>query len=295
MSSIDRLKALPLWSGPVEPDPLKGGLSNESFTVADAGTKYVVRFGENFPVHHVSRENEAMASKAAHDAGFAPELVYTAPGVMVFRFIEAKTYDDADVRANLERIAMFVRDYHNNMPRFVTGPGRLFWVFHVIRDYAATLKAGNSRMLEHVPGYLSLSDEFEKVQVPLPIVYGHSDLLPANFLDDGSRLWLIDYEYAGFGTAMFDLAGIASNALFSPEEDETLLSVYFGAKPDAALTQSLAAMKCASLLREAMWSMVSEIHLDAPGVDYVAYTAENLERLDGVLEHYRSTYGSAAT
>jgi hypothetical protein len=54
-------------------------------------------------------------------------------------------------------------------------------------------------------------------------------------------------------------------------------------------------MQCASLLREAMWSMVSELHLDAPGVDYVAYTAENLSRLDAALEAYRSRYGKTAS
>ena len=167
-------------------------------------------------------------------------------------------------------------------------------VFHVIRDYAATLKAGASRMLPHVPHYLGLAREFEAVQVPLPIIYGHNDLLPANFMDDGDRLWLIDYEYAGYNTAMFDLAGVASNALFTGDEDREFLSLYFDAEPDADLMQSFAAMKCASLLREAMWSMVSEIHLDAPGIDYVAYTKENLDRLEPVLENYRTQYGKAA-
>ena len=46
----------------------------------------------------------------------------------------------------------------------------------------------------------------------------------------------------------------------------------------------ISAMQCASLLREAMWSMVSELHLAAPGADYAAYTAENLARLDAALE-----------
>ena len=78
-------------------------------------------------------------------------------------------------------------------------------------------------------------------------------MLPANFLDDGKRLWLIDFEYAGFNTAMFDLAGAASNAGMTAEESEELLAAYFGQKPDAALLRSHAAMQCASLLREAMW------------------------------------------
>lgn len=288
--SAERVKALPWWQGEVSPQPLKGGLSNESFTVEDAGKKFVVRFGEDFPVHHVSRDNERMASAAAHAAGFAPELVHADDGVMVFRFIEGVTYDDEKVRDNLERVAALTRNFHTAMPKHVTGAGRLFWPFHVVRDYANTLKAGNSRMMDRVPGYLTLSEELEAVQPPLPIIYAHNDMLPANFIDDGEKLWLIDFEYAAYSTAMFDLAGIASNALFSPEQDEALLASYFGKEPDQAMIRGHAAMKCASLLREAMWSMVSEIHLDAPGVDYVAYTTENLERLDAVLEDYRSRF-----
>jgi thiamine kinase-like enzyme len=179
------------------------------------------------------------------------------------------------------------------MARHVSGPGFMFWVFHVVRDYAATLRAGNSRMVGHLDSYLALAEELEAAQVALPIVFGHHDLLPANFLDDGERLWLIDFEYAGFSTPMFDLAGIASNAEFGTGEAEQLLELYFGAPPDRALRRSHAAMQCASLLREAMWSMVSELHLNAPGADYVGYTKDNLEFLSRALEHYRSDFGKA--
>ena len=102
---------------------------------------------------------------------------------------------------------------------------------------------------------------------------------------------LIDFEYAAYSTPMFDLAGVASNAGFDAAQADELLTAYFGAAPDAALKQSHAAMQCASLLREAMWSMVSELHLDAPGVDYVAYTEENLTALEAAVDAYRSTYG----
>ncbi len=71
-----------------------------------------------------------------------------------------------------------------------------------------------------------------------------------------------------------------------------MLAAYFGHEPDAALQRAFAAMQCASLLREAMWSMVSELHLDAPGADYAAYTAENLTRLEQAVERYRSRYGT---
>ena len=287
----DRIAGLSLWNGPLDIEPLHGGLSNESYTVACGGEKYVVRFGTDYPFHHVVREREVMTARAAHAAGFAPEVVHAEPGIMVSRFIEGHTYDGEDVRRNREEIARLMRRFHSGLPAHVSGAGFIFWVFHVIRDYAHTLKRGKSRFESELPRYLDLVEKLETVQAPLPICFGHHDLLPANFIHDGTRLWLIDFEYAGFGTAMFDLAGITSNAGFSEAEAGELLAAYFEAAPSAEILQSHAAMQCASLLRESMWSMVSELHLNAPGVDYEAYTAENLERLAASLDAYSAAYG----
>jgi thiamine kinase-like enzyme len=294
-STEDRIRALPCWNGSIAIEPLKGGLSNENFLVSDAAGKHVVRFGKDYPFHHVYREREIMTARAAFEAGFAPELQYAEPGAMVTAYLGAKTFGPDDVRENRIRIAELARHFHGEMPKHISGAGFMFWVFHVIRDYARTLEAGGSRMTAELPHYVALADDLERAQLALPVVFGHNDLLPANFLDDGNRLWLIDFEYAGFNTAMFDLAGVASNAGMSEQESEDLLGAYFGHAPNIPLRRAHAAMQCASLLREAMWSMVSELHLTAPGADYIAYTAENLERLDAALEHYRMTYGKTAS
>ncbi len=288
---LKRISKLPCWQGAITVEPLHGGLSNESYRVRDAAGESVVRFGEDFPFHHVSRERETMTARAAHAAGFAPEVLYSEPGVLVSRFITARTLGPGDIRRAPEAVASFIRDFHTAMPGHVSGPGFMFWVFHVIRDYARTLRAGNGRMPERLDGWLAAAAALEAVQTPLPVIFGHNDLLPANFLDDGDRLWLIDFEYAGFSTAMFDLAGIASNAGMNEEESLLLLSAYFGREPDAGLVRSHAAMQCASLLRETMWSLVSEIRLNAPGVDYQAYTAGNLESLESALSRYQTAYG----
>jgi thiamine kinase-like enzyme len=295
VSAKYRIRALPIWNGAISVEPLKGGLSNESFLVADANGKHVVRFGKDFPFHHVFRPREIMAARAAAAAGFAPKVEFAEPGVMVSAYLGAKTYGPEDVRVNRIRIAKLTRAFHEEMPKHVSGAGFMFWVFHVNRDYARTLEAGRSRMTGRLPEFMALNDALEAAQQPLPIVFGHNDLLPANFLDDGQKLWLIDFEYAGFNTAMFDLAGAASNAGMTAEESDELLAEYFGSKPDENLRRSHAAMQCASLLREAMWSLVSELHLSAPGADYATYTAENLARLEAALESYQTTYGKLAS
>lgn len=288
----EHISALPCWHGNLAAEPLKGGLSNESWKVTDARGAHVVRFGKDFPVHHVDRAREAMSARAAHAAGFAPNVEYTSKGVMVCAFIESRTWAAADVQANPERVGELLRQFHSNVPAHVTGTPVIFWPFYVIRHYGRTLREGRSPFLGEVPRLLELSAAFEAAQVPLPIVFGHHDLLPGNFLDDGERLWLIDFEYAGFGTAMFDLAGAAANAEMDERQAHTMLGAYFGQGPDEATWHAFDAMQGAALVREAMWAMVSDLHLAAPGADYKAYTSENLTRLEAFLNRYRGKYGT---
>jgi thiamine kinase-like enzyme len=291
----DRIRALPCWNGRIDIQALKGGLSNANYLVKDAAGQHVVRFGVDFPFHHVFREREVMVARAAHAAGFSPEVQFAAPGVMVTQFLDAHTFSGNDVRANASRIGQLLRRFHVEMPSRITGPGFMFWAFHVIRDYAATLRAANSAHVETLAKLLAEAAALEAVQVPLPIIFGHNDLLPGNFLDDGEKLWLIDFEYAGFSTAMFDLAGASSNALMNSDESVDLLGAYFGSKPASNILKSFDAMQCASLSRETLWAMVSAIHLNAPGVDYEAYTAENLTRYHAALDRYQTCYGKLLT
>ena len=273
--------SLACWSGPVTPEPLLGGITNLNFVVADRGERFVVRVADDIPVHGIMRFNELAASRAAHAAGVSPEVVHAEPGALVLRFIDGATYGEAEVRAAQAagRIVPLLRRVHDDMPNHYQGPLLAFWVFQVVRGYAISLRQGDSRMLDEVPRYLAVNEELEGAVGPVRMVFGHNDLLPANFMDDGERLWLIDWDYAGLNTPLFDLANLASNNQFSAAEEDGLLEAYFEAPANDEMRLKLAAMKCASLLRESMWSMVSEIHLDID-FDYRAYTAENLARFE---------------
>jgi thiamine kinase-like enzyme len=110
-------------------------------------------------------------------------------------------------------------------------------------------------------------------------------MLAANFLDDGKRLWLIDWDYAGFNTPLFDLGGLASNSEFSEAAERLMLQTYYQMPPTEDLWRRYQAMKCASLLRETLWSMVSEIH-STIDFDYAAYTTENLARFERAYDAF---------
>jgi thiamine kinase-like enzyme len=274
-----RIAGLPCWAGSVDPLPLGGGITNTNFTVNDRGRKYVVRVGGDIPIHQISRANELAASRAAHAAGISPAVIYAEPGVLVLDFIEGRTFSAEDVRdpRHHQALVALVRRCHTEIPRHFRGPAAIFWVFQVVRDYALTLEEGVSRHMPLVPELLAQAQALERAVGPVEIVFGHNDLLAANFLDDGRRLWLVDWDYAGFNSPLFDLGGLASNSELDATAAEGLLALYYDRPVTDELRRRAAAMSAASLLRETMWSMVAEIH-SSLAFDYAAYTADNLKR-----------------
>jgi thiamine kinase-like enzyme len=287
--AMARVEALTCWSGRVQPEIIKGGITNANFRVEDAGRRYFVRIGDDIPVHGVMRFNELAASRAAAECGLSPKVVHAEPGALVFEFVDGKTLAAEDVRRPemLARILPLIRKCHREMPLYVTGPALIFWVFHVLRDYGHSLEAGDSRHVAALPRLLSIAAELEKAVGAVEIVYGHNDLLPTNFIDGGERLWLIDWDYAGFNSPLFDLANLCSNNEVPADDEAKLIEAYFERRADGDLMRRYHAMKCASLLRETMWSMISEIH-STLDFDYATYTAENLSRFERALGDFRN-------
>jgi thiamine kinase-like enzyme len=287
----DQIARLPCWNGRVEIAPLVGGITNRNYLVRErSGARFVVRVGRDIPQHGVLRFNELAAARAAHAAGVSPEVTFAAEGVLVSRFIEGRTLTPEDVRipATMIRIAAVLRRFHTEVPRHLRGPALIFWVFHVIRDYLATLAGTDANPLGL--DLAGLGDEalaYERAVGAVEIVYGHNDLLAANLIDDGERLWFIDFDYAGFNCALFDLANLASNNGFDAALEHALLAAYDGASPSAARLRAFHALLCASLLRETLWGAVSLL-TSSIAFDYAAYTRENLARYEAQRERSRA-------
>lgn len=286
---LARAAALPCFTAPQSAEAVGGGITNVNVRVRDQGRDWLVRLGDDIPVHGVMRWNELAISRASHAAGISPAVHYHEPGALVLEFIEARTYTEPDVAnpANLPKIIDLVRRTHRDVPRHLRGPVLTFWVFHVLRDYAATLRDDGSLHAPRLDALLTTAAQLEQAVGPVMLVLGHNDLLAANILDDGKRLWLIDWEYGGFNAPLFDLGGLATNNGLTEAQERQMLEQYFEAPASDALWRSYSAMKCASLMRETMWSMVSEIH-SAIDFDYSDYTQENMARLDAALSDFRN-------
>ncbi len=265
-------------------EPLGGGLTNANFLVRHRGARFVVRVGDDIPRHQVMRFNERAASLAAHAAGLSPQVVHHEPGALVVAFVDGQVLTPETIRdeKRLARIVQLIRLCHTKMIEHLRGPLLMFWPFHILRDYAATLREGESRFVPQLSRLLRAATRLERLIGPIEIAFCHNDLLAGNLIDDGKRLWLIDWDYAGFNSPLFDLANLASNNGFDAALEQRLLALYFGDHLDSDLVARFRAMRATSLLREAMWGMVSELH-STLAIDYVAYANEHLARFDAAF------------
>ena len=273
------IRSIPIWNEKIKIQTIEGGLTNQNFLIEENNKKYVVRLGNDIPEHLVSRSNELIVSKAASNAGISPKVIYHSEGILVLDYIECKTLSAEGVRKNIKSIIPLIKKIHHEIPKNLYGQSVIFWVFHVIRNYVKFLYDNKSSHSKILSDLISQSELLEKKSSPYEIVFGHNDLLPANFLDDGSRLWVIDWEYAGYNTPLFDLGGLSSNNDFSFEEETYLLENYFENKINDKLLLQYNSLKCASLLRETMWSMVSEL-TSKIDFNYANYTQENLVKFN---------------
>lgn len=279
MEFENKIKSLPIWKNLENIEPLEGGITNLNFLVSDSGSKSVVRLGSDIPEHLVYRSNEIIVSEAAYQIGVSPKLIYNEPGVLVLEFIESKTLEPKTVRENLNKIVPIIRKIHDEIPSKLSGQPQIFWVFYVIKYYSNYLLNNNSSHISLIPSLLKKAEKLEKLSSPREIVFGHNDLLAANFLDDGSKIWVVDWEYGGFNDPLFDIGGLSSNNDLDENLENEVLEMYFKEKPSKDLIIKYNAMKTASLLRETMWSMVSEITSKIE-FNYAEYTSDNLKKFE---------------
>ncbi|SDU08205.1 Thiamine kinase [Desulfobacula phenolica] len=265
----DKICRLGCWKGNVTPEEIKGGHSNHNFFVEDGGESFFVRLGHDLDVHCVMRSNELAISRAAHAAGISPEVVWHEPGVMVTRYIQGKTLTKQDIakQNNLNRLVPLIQKCHRQIIHHIRGPVLMFWVFHVCRNYAAILRDSNHPLSVQLPRLMNINSALEKAVGNIKPVVTHNDLLASNFIDDGEKFWIIDWEYAGFNTALFDLACFCSFCDLHPDQEDRILATYFKSRVTDELRRRFIAFKCASELWTYLWSPVAESHY-ALDLDY---------------------------
>jgi thiamine kinase-like enzyme len=280
----EALQRVPETAGrPLTLTPLSGGITNRNFliTIDGEADRYVIRLaGNDTHLLGISREVEHAATVAAAGVGVGPEVAaFIRPeGYLVTRFIIGAPVSLEEVHRpeTLERVADSIRRIHG-------GPA-IPGLFVPLRVAEAYLALADARGVPPPAGWgaaHTIGHRIERalLDAPQPILPCHNDLLNANFIDDGERIRIVDWEYAGMGDPFFDLGNFSINHELTPDEDVALLAAYDQVEaPDPARLARLTLMRVVSDFREAMWGVLQQ-GISTLDVDFVAYADEHFERL----------------
>jgi thiamine kinase-like enzyme len=262
--------------------PLSGGITNRNFLVEapDSAQRWVVRLaGNDTHLLGISREVELAATIAAAGVGVGPEVTaFIRPeGYLVTRFIEGSPVSDEAVHRpeTIRRIADSIRRVHEG----TAIPG-LFVPLRMVEAYRALAV---TRGVPIPPEYdlsraIGRRIELALLDDPVELRPCHNDLLNANFIDDGARIRIVDWEYAGMGDPFFDLGNLSVNHDLTPGEDRCLLEAYDGAPARPDRLARIFLMRIVSDFREAMWGVLQQ-GISTLDVDFVAYAGDHFERL----------------
>lgn len=276
------LARLPLFAD--QPDltitELSGGITNHNYKIETGGSVYVLRVGGNDTnLLGIDRQIEYGCTLAASRVGVAPEPVaFLLPeGYLVTRYVAgvglpAETIGTLD---NIRRVVQSLKRYHA-LDQF---PGS-FSPFRVVETYLPIAQKYKAPLPDNLDWYLTIAHDIEAAlrHNPQPLVACHNDLLNGNFIDDGHTIRILDWEYGGLGDRFFDLGNFSAQHEFNREQDELLLSEYFGTFSPAQFARHQL-MKIMSDMREAMWAMV-QCNVSQIEFDYLGYGRKYFERIN---------------
>ena len=269
-----------VWPGrDAQIEVLGGGITNRNFKVTLDDGAYVLRIGgKDTALLGIDRRVEHEASLAAAAVGVGPEVIaFIEPeGYLVTRFLGGTVVEPEAIRAPeaIRRIAQSLRAVHGGPPI----PAR-FDSFRVVEAYAATAATSGVAVPDAYSRALETAALVERARGAAAERPCHNDLLTANFIDDGQRIRIVDWEYAGMGDVFFDLANFAVNNGLTDDESSELLHAYFGdVRPEHE--RALTLMRFMSDFREAMWGVVQQALSDLD-FDFRGYAEEHFERLEG--------------
>jgi thiamine kinase-like enzyme len=266
-------------------EPLGGGITNHNLKVEVDGEVFVLRVaGQGTNLLGIDRVVEVTATEAAAALGIGPEVVrFVEPeGWLVTRFVDGRSPPMERMREPdmLGRVAVALRAFHDGPA--IPGAFDSFRVVEVYRQTALDRGGAVPELYEWAHEIAGRIEAKRSAATPVPC---HNDLLNANFLDDGERLRIVDWEYAGMGDRFFDLANYSINHELDGAQSESLLEAYFGdVRSDDV--DALELMRFMSDFREAMWGVVQSA-VSELDFDFDAYATEHFERLRRTAEAAR--------
>ena len=265
-TSIERvIAAIPEWRGAVA-EPIEGGLTNANYIVRVDGTSYFVRIpGADTELLAIDRANELANNRAAAETGIGPRVVQHVPelGALVLEFIPGRTMSNHELAAPgmPGRVAASLRRLHAG-PRFL----RNFDMFRLSERY---LRLCDERGFDVPGGYRDGIAAVPRIETafavrPLPTVPCHNDLLAENYIDDGSTIRIVDYEYSGNNDPTFELGNTCQELGWDEARIVELCAAYFGEATPALVAR----MKLNMIMSDVGWTLWAAIQARISTIDY---------------------------
>ena len=243
---------------------LSGGLTNRNFLVQTPDEKYVARVSSNSSsLLSIDRGSEFINSTIAGKGKVGAEVLDYLPGegLLLISYIKGKTYGAEDVGANLKRIATSLLSLHA-----LDSFDHEFNMFTTQKNYQKIVQEQGFRLPE---GYLDFGSKVDEIKRAMSVLFEglvpcNNDLLPGNFIDDGQKIWLIDYEYSGNNDACFEIGNVWAEAFLPIDALEVLVSAYYGEyRPDKVARAWLWA-----LMAKYGWTLWASIQSSVSDLDF---------------------------
>jgi thiamine kinase-like enzyme len=261
------------------------GLTNINHLVSHAGEHYVVRVPGAGTSEYIDRAAEAIAARSAADAGVNAELLFfdAADGLMVTRYVDgAATMNAAAFRdlGAVGRAGEAFRRLHDEAAPFSTD----FQLFAMIDEYQALLASKGATLPDGYDAMVSKASAARAALAakPVALVPSHCDPLCENFLDTGTRMFIIDYEYAGNNDPMWDLGDLSVEGEFDDAQDAALLRAYFGGEPPRDQVARMVIHKAMCDLLWTLWGVIQHVNGN-PAEDFWAYATGRFERCQRLM------------
>ena len=261
------IAAIPAWAGrAVDAEPIAAGLTNANWKVTVDGTPHFVRIpGAATDLLAVDRANERHNTRAAATAGVGPPVLHELSewDVFVLAWVDARTMSIETLGAPgiPARVAEALRQLHAG-PRFRDD-------FDMFRTTERYMRVVDERSITIPSGYRDRLDRLPRIEAalgvhPLPTVPCHNDLLAENYLDDGQRFWLVDYEYSGNNDPTFELGNTCQEQGWDEARIRELCAAYFGEATDALLAR----MRLQMIMSDVGWTLWAAIQAAISTIEY---------------------------
>jgi thiamine kinase-like enzyme len=261
------IAAIPAWRGrTVVAEPIPAGLTNRNFRVEVDGTPVFVRIpGPATELLAVDRGNELHNTRAAAAAGVGPRVLHHLPewDAFVLDWVGGRTMSTTAFGepGMPTRVAGTLRQLHSG-PRFRDD----FDMFRLSEYY---LRVVDERAIAIPEGYRERTERLPRIEAalavhPLPTVPCHNDLLAENYLDDGERLWIVDYEYSGNNDPTFELGNTCQELGWDEARIRELCAAYFGEASD----RLVARMRLQMIMSDVGWTLWAAIQAAISTIDY---------------------------